>query len=97
MAASDSSAVKVWERDNKLAGKMTVATRFVSCYLISSFGDVKRGAPLNRVSSELHADKSQNHTLTVKYKTRSYLQMIGRVPKGETRVVQAFDQAAAKS
>jgi hypothetical protein len=37
------------------------------------------------VSCDLHPDKSQNHTFTIKYKTRSYLQMIGRIEKGEAK------------
>jgi hypothetical protein len=45
----------------------------------SSFGAARPAQPSRYASSSVDQDKSCNHTLTVKYKDRSYLQTIGRI------------------
>jgi hypothetical protein len=81
IAPSDTSSVKVWEQDKKIAGKISLATRYASILsLPQSFGVAEQVKVVSRVTSKPHRDTSQNHTLTIKYKTKTFLQMIGRIP-----------------
>jgi hypothetical protein len=73
--------LKVWERNAKIAGKVYAATRCVYCAKQCSF-DV--------ASLQSHHDESQNHTLTNKYKTKSFLQMIGRIPVPQAPIDNAM-------
>jgi hypothetical protein len=92
--AVDTSSLKVWERDKKIAGKMTVATRYLSIVLIFnfSFGEARQIRKSSCVICDNHPDESQNHTFTIKYKTRSFLQMIGRIPKTQEIVADGIVQ-----
>jgi hypothetical protein len=51
--------------------------------LFLSFGAAREATNSTIVKSTVenpHRDQSKNHTLTIKYKTKSFLQMIGRIP-----------------
>jgi hypothetical protein len=52
---------------------------------LNSFGAAKPARQIHGISSKIDFDQSQNHTFTIKYKTRSFLQMIGRVEKNQVK------------
>jgi hypothetical protein len=61
--------------------------------LTFSFGAATQAKLESFVEADSHADESQNHTLTIKYKAKSFLQIIGRIPVPRAPMDYAMDAA----
>jgi hypothetical protein len=78
--AREYGAPRVYEQDEVIAGKISVGTRSTFISNNSSFGEPILQDHVLDLEADAHPDTSQNHTLTIKYKTRAFLQGIGRIP-----------------